>query len=73
MNLNGDEQISKLVKTAIAPARETPLDLDLWPRIERRLKEPEIQVPWFDWVLVALVLILSLFMPQAVPGLFYNL
>jgi len=73
MNVTGDEQIRKLVKTAIAPSRETALDMDLWPRIERRLKEPAIQVPWFDWVLVALVLIICLFMPQAVPGLFYNL
>ena len=73
MNVTDDEQIRKLVENAIAPMREKNLERDLWPRIERRLHEPEIQIPWFDWVLVALVVILCLFMPEAVPGLLYSL
>ena len=73
MNITDDEQIRKLLKNTIAPVREKDLDRDLWPQIVRKLHEPQIQLPWFDWVLVAIVVILCLSIPEAVPGLLYNL
>ena len=73
MNSTDHEQIRKLVKNAIAPMRERNLERDLWPQIERRLHEPEIQIPLLDWVLIALVVIICFFIPESVPALLYNL
>jgi hypothetical protein len=73
MNHSSDEQFSKFVRNAIEPMGEQDLARDLWPRMLLKLQAPGISVPWFDWVLAALVVILCLFVPEAVPGLLLNL
>jgi hypothetical protein len=49
------------------------LDRDLWPAMRNRLEQNSTTVPWFDWALIAaLVLCLALF-PRAIPVLLYHL
>lgn len=73
MNNSLDEQFGKFVRNAIVPVSEQELQKDLWPQMLRKLQDPGIRLPWFDWVLVALVVILCAFFPEAVPGLLYSL
>jgi len=73
MNERNDEQLRELLRRAMAPVAETDLKRDLWPAMQRKLDEPVIRVPWFDWALVALVAIWCLLFPDAVPGLLYHL
>lgn len=72
MNDSNDRDIQALLKKAIPPLA-TELETDLWPRMLRRFEERAPVVPWFDWALVAL-LVLGLFLiPKAIPVLLYHL
>lgn len=73
MNQSHDEQFSKFVRNAIEPMSEQELQRDLWPQMLLKLHNPGIYVPWYDWVLTALVAILCIFAPEAVLGLLLNL
>lgn len=68
-----DEQFGKFIKDAIRPAADTELSRDLWPRMLRKLDDSRVRFSWFDWVLVSLLLLLCLIVPEAIPGLLYNL
>ncbi len=56
---------------------DAELKLNLWPQMLRRLDEGGSRVlgrvPWFDWALVALVAVLLVLFPQAIPALVYQL
>jgi hypothetical protein len=67
------EELRKLLQSAIEPLEERELKQDLWPRMLRRLEQQSIRPPWFDWALVALVLIWFLLFPEVIPGLLYQL
>lgn len=71
-NLN-DEEFGRFVRDVIRPVGESELSTDLWPRMLGKLAEPTVRVPWFDWVLAALMVLLCLIVPGAIPGLLYNL
>ncbi len=73
MNHLDDKQFSKFVRDAIAPVSKHELQQDLWPQMRRKLNDPGIRVRWFDFVLVAIVLVLCAFVPEAITGLLFNL
>lgn len=73
MNEGNDKRFRELLRENIAPLANASLKRDLWPEMRRKLEEPGTRVPWFDWALVALVAILCLFFPEAVPGLLFHL
>ena len=68
--------MKKLLKQAIAPARETELRRDLWPQMLRKLEEQlasVVSVPWFDWGLAAILTGVLVFFPGSIPALLYHL
>jgi hypothetical protein len=72
MNEPNDESIRKLLKQSIGPA-SAELDRDLWPKMLHRLGERSAAVPWFDWALLALVVLCLIVVPNAIPLLLYHL
>jgi hypothetical protein len=76
MNRPEQERIEQLLKQSLSPTSSQPratLDRDLWPAMRHRLEQSSAAVPWFDWALIAaLVLCLALF-PRAIPVLLYHL
>jgi hypothetical protein len=80
-NKENDNEIKALLKTAIAPVKDTELRRDLWPQMLRKLDEqpasadpaPMNSVPWFDWALAAILSALLIVFPGAVPALLYHL
>ena len=73
MNEQNDKEIRELLKSSIAPVRDTELCRDLWPEMLRKLNEQPVRVPWFDWALAAILGALLLIFPGAVPALLYHL
>lgn len=73
MNGRDDEKFRELLRSAFASVADPELKRDLWPKMLRRLEEPTNQVPWFDWALVALLVMWFLFSPEAIPVLLYHL
>lgn len=72
MNHKEDEKIQTLLKQAMPPT-ERELDRDLWPHMLRRLEQRTSAVPWFDWALVALLVVALLMSPRTIPVLLYYL
>ena len=73
MNNLDDKQFSKFIRDAIVPMSEHELQQDLWPQMRRKLNDPGIRVRWYDFVLIAIVVILCGSMPEAITGLLFNL
>lgn len=72
MNNKEDEKLQKLLRHAMPPI-ERELDRDLWPQMLRRLEQRTSAVPWFDWALVALLVVALLLSPRTIPVLLYHL
>ena len=68
-----DEQFGKFIKDAFPPVTDVEPPTDLWPRMLRKLDDSRPRFSWFDWALAALALLLCLIVPEAIPGLLYNL
>jgi hypothetical protein len=66
-----NEKLGELLRKAMAPVEG--LKRDLWPRMLERLDEPAIQASWFDWALLALLLVWALVFPEVISGLLYHL
>ena len=70
---NPDERIQDLLKQAV-PSAEGELQRDLWPKMLDRLAErPVMTVPWFDWALLAVLVLVLLLAPRSIPLLLYHL
>jgi hypothetical protein len=69
------EKIRSLLQRAVPPAKDTPLQRDLWPAMRQRLAEPPpaIRLPWWDWALLAAAGLLILLFPSMIPALLYHL
>jgi len=67
-----DEKIQSLLKQVMPPL-ERELDRDLWPHMLRQLEARVLTVPWFDWALVALLVVALLMSPHTIPVLLYHL
>jgi hypothetical protein len=72
MNNKEDEKIQTLLKQAM-PLMDRELNRDLWPQMLRRLEQQAEAVPWFDWALVALLVVGLLVSPHTIPVLLYHL
>jgi hypothetical protein len=76
MTTHDHERIEHLLKQALPATSTKPratLQRDLWPALRQRLEQGAGVVPWFDWALLAaLVLCVALF-PRAIPVLLYHL
>ena len=71
-----NKEMKDLLKQVIAPASDTELRRDLWPQMLRKLVEqpaPVVSVPWFDWVLAAILSGVLVFFPGSIPALLYHL
>ena len=72
MNEMNDDKIRELLKQSLKPA--TPeLQRDLWPQMLRRMQERSTAVPWFDWALLAALLLWLVLAPRTIPVLLYHL
>ena len=74
MNDMNDSPVRDLLKQALSPAN-SELPCDLWPRMLRRLDErsPAKAIPWFDWALLAILMICVLAFPHSILVLLYHL
>ena len=71
-----DQEMRALLREAIARVKDTELRRDLWPQMLRKLVEqpaPVVSVPWFDWVLAAILSGVLVFFPGSIPALLYHL
>jgi len=68
-----DEQTVRLVRNAIGPMEDAELARDLWPRMLDKMQGTAIRVPWFDWALAGLLVLLLCLCPAAIPGILYHL
>jgi hypothetical protein len=46
---------------------------DRWPTMLKRLEARSVEVPWFDWALIAAVAAWLVLFPGAIPVLLYHL
>jgi hypothetical protein len=67
-----EEKVGELLKHNIRPTN-AELARDLWPQMLRRLEERSAAVPWFDWALLALVVLWLALAPNTIPVLLYHL
>ncbi len=68
-----DEQLRELLKRAAGGPVDRELKRDLWPDMLRRLEEPSVRAPWWDWVLAGALLASLLLFPETIPLLLYQL
>jgi hypothetical protein len=68
-----EKEIRDLLKSALAPMQDTELRRDLWPTMLRRLDQPPIRVPWWDWALLAAATSAFFLYPGMIPALLYHL
>lgn len=70
------QRVERLLKQSLAPTSTRPgaaLERDLWPAMLRRMEEQPVAVPWFDWALLAALLVCLAVFPRAIPVLLYHL
>jgi hypothetical protein len=70
------EEMKELLKQALTPMQNTELRRDLWPQMLRKLDEqplPVHSIPWFDWVLAAILSAVLILFPGSIPALLYHL
>ncbi len=67
------QELGEKLRKAVPPLREPELSRDLWPAMLKKMNEPRVRVPWFDWLLAALAAAVLAFFPGAIPALLYHL
>ena len=70
------KNMKELLKQAVAPVPDSELRRDLWPLMLSKLDEqplPVHRVPWFDWVLAAILSAALILFPGSIPALLYHL
>jgi hypothetical protein len=76
MTTHDEEHIRRLLKQSLPSISTEPsaaLERDLWPAMLRRLEQDSVAVPWFDWALLAAVVVWLALFPSAIPVLLYHL
>ena len=71
-----DERTQSALKQALPPTEGQPraiLEHDLWPAMLRRMEQRSLAVPWFDWALLAALVVCVALFPRAIPILLYHL
>lgn len=64
--------MQSLLKQAF-PAVEPEPRRDLWPAVLRRLDKRSLVPAWYEWLMLAVVALVLLALPQAIPVLLYHL
>jgi hypothetical protein len=49
------------------------LERDLWPAMLHRMEQRAFAVPWFDWALLAALVVGCVVFPRVIPVLLYHL
>lgn len=73
---NDEQRIAEWLKQSLAPVGSTDqagLRRDLWPAMLRRLEQRAPAVPWFDWALLAAVVVWLALFPRVLPMFLYHL
>ena len=73
MNEQDNERLREMLKSTIAPLEDSELKRDLWPRMLQRLDDRPIRTSWWDWALVAVVMVWFFVFPEVIPALLYQL
>jgi len=76
MTTHDHEPIEHLLKQALPATSTQPratLQRDLWPALRQRLEQGGNAVPWFDWALLAALMLWVALFPRAIPVLLYHL
>jgi hypothetical protein len=73
MNDHEIAETKKLLQQALSPQRQAELRRDLWPDLLQRLDQHPVQVPWWDWALLAGAIALFCVFPGTIPALLYHL
>jgi hypothetical protein len=74
MKTHDEERVKELLRQALEPGEGSPEPShDLWPAVLKRLDERHVQVPWFDWALLAGLVGLAAFFPASIPVFLYYL
>jgi hypothetical protein len=71
--MNQEEEKIRTLLKQVMPATSRELEGDLWPRMLRRFEQDAQVVPWFDWALLALLIVGLLVSPHTIPVLLYHL
>ena len=86
MHESEHEQLADLLKQSVAPVNPE-LHRDLWPQMLNRIRAREQQrswlarlfsastlaaVPWFDWALLAVLVVSVCAFPRSIPIWLYN-
>jgi len=67
------EHLLKQVLPSTSTQARATLQRDLWPAMRQRLDQRSIAVPWFDWALLAALVVWAALFPRAIPVLLYHL
>ena len=67
------DQLWETLRGAIPRMPREELRRDLWPDMLRRMKQPQVRVPWFDWALLGVAGAAAIFFPALIPALLYHL
>ncbi|MFZ1938516.1 MAG: hypothetical protein WBA18_20995 [Terracidiphilus sp.] len=73
------DRIKELLKQALPPvAPDAEPARDLWPAVLRRLDAEPIRalphkLPWFDWALIAGLIVFAVAFPATIPVFLYYL
>lgn len=68
-----DGAVQELVKRAAGGPADCELKRDLWPAMLRRIDQPPVRIPWWDWALAAALLLCLCLFPQTIPAVLYLL
>jgi len=73
MNEREVDKMKQLLKSAVKPVDDAELARDLWPAMLGKMARQQVNVPWWDWVLLAGASMALWFFPGMVPALLYHL
>lgn len=68
-----DGALKQLLARAAGGPADRELKRDLWPEMRRRIEQPAVRIPWWDWALAAALLLCLLLFPETIPVLLYQL
>jgi len=72
MTDNQEVKMRELLKQSLKPVNGG-LGRDLWPQMFSRLQPHPVTMPWFDWALLAALVLCLCLMPSAIPVILYHL
>ena len=72
MTEHDDRQIRDALKQSFPPVN-TDLARDLWPDVLRKFDARRVAVPWYDWALAGLSIVMFAAFPRLILVLAYHL